>query len=70
MALKQYPTIPANLLEALKERFPDRIPSAPVSQAEMGVLVGEQKVIRALQAEYDRQNGTNRNEQRLQAKGG
>lgn len=51
---RPFPTVDPVFLKALKDRFPDRLPSKP--DADLGVLIGEQNVIRFLQHQWDLQN--------------
>jgi hypothetical protein len=55
MALGPCPTVPTGLLRWLEAAFPDRLPDRPPSEAEAAELVGQQKVIRKLRAEHERQ---------------
>ncbi len=47
----EFPTISKKLIECLKEVFPDNLPTNYVDSYELGVLVGQQNVIRKLEAE-------------------
>lgn len=44
----QLPFVSPELLAALQEQFPDRLPDGPVEPQNLGVLIGQQKVIRFL----------------------
>lgn len=43
-----FPDVSAELIEHLRARFPDRLPTAPVSDTEIAALIGEQRVIQFL----------------------
>lgn len=45
-----FPDVPPELLEELAVRFPDKLPSGPVSEAELASLVGQQSVLRFLRS--------------------
>lgn len=56
MSQKQkFPPVPAALIDELERRFRDRIPDTVPTQDEVGVLVGQQQVVRFLRREFDRQ---------------
>jgi hypothetical protein len=42
------PYIQKDLLEYLQTAFPNKLPDAPISQEELGVLIGGQRVINFL----------------------
>lgn len=48
------PPVTQELLEFLLEKFPDRLPKKPVSERELAMRIGEQRVIRKLQELYDK----------------
>lgn len=51
------PTISKDLLEYLQGVFPDKLPETPYADLQSwGLLVGQQKVIKHLQAQYKAQN--------------
>lgn len=50
------PTISKALLDYLQEKFPDKLPDNPTSPDTLGVLIGQQKVIKHLQAQFKLQN--------------
>lgn len=51
------PPIPKALLDYLQTVFPDKLPDAPLRDPEgYGVLIGQQKVLKHLQAQYRMQN--------------
>lgn len=52
---KTFPLIPEKLIEELERRFPDRIPSSPVDGGDLGVLIGQQHVVRLLRREFEKQ---------------
>lgn len=45
--------VPTPLLEALKERFPDRLPTDICGATDIARKVGQQDVIRFLQRQHD-----------------
>lgn len=51
-----FPPVPRSLLAELEKRFPDRIPDHVPDPEEVGVLVGQQSVIRMLRREFAKQN--------------
>jgi hypothetical protein len=55
MPKPSFPTIPLSLLEALENRFPDRLPDHPCTEAQAAELIGQQQVIRILRREYEKQ---------------
>ena len=55
---RPFPEIPEILLTELAKRFPDRLPDDPDNSTAIAVLIGQQKVIRFLRAEFARQNTT------------
>lgn len=51
------PPIPKALLDYLQATFPDKLPDNPLRDPEgLGVLIGQQKVIKHLQAQFKAQN--------------
>lgn len=49
MAKEHFPFVPPDLVTALEQAFPDRLPSDPsVPQHEVAALIGRQSVIRFL----------------------
>jgi hypothetical protein len=48
-----YPIIQDTLIEALRNTFPNTLPEHYISDFDLGVLVGEQKVINKLIAEKE-----------------
>lgn len=46
--MQLFPHVPEELLRALEEAFPDRIPDQVPDVNKMGVMVGQQQVIRLL----------------------
>ncbi len=53
---REFPAVPLALLEELEKRYPDQVPSSVPTPEGMGVLVGQQSVIRLLRKEFDKQN--------------
>lgn len=51
-----FPPVPLALIEELEKRFPDRIPDDVQEHTSFAELVGQQKVIRFLRREFDKQN--------------
>ena len=51
-----FPPVPLALIEELERRFRDRIPDDVPTQSEVGVLVGQQQVVRFLRREFTKQN--------------
>jgi hypothetical protein len=56
MKTKGFPEIPKVLLEALEQKFPDRLPDHFASIDELRMLQGEQRVVRFLRHQFDQQN--------------
>lgn len=56
MSKKQFPTVPKELIEALEERFPDRLPTSVIDHTGFAELVGNQVIIRFLRREFNKQN--------------
>lgn len=50
-----FPVVPLQLLERLKKDFPDKLPLECPTEAQAADLIGQQRVIRKLDAEYRRQ---------------
>lgn len=50
-----FPDVPPELLEELAARFPDKLPSEPVTETELASLVGQQDVLRFLRSHAARQ---------------
>jgi hypothetical protein len=46
-----FPDVPSELLEELAARFPDKLPSGPVTETELARLVGQQTVLRFLRSQ-------------------
>lgn len=55
---KKFPNIPEDLLRALEESFPDKIPRTDITPLGLGRLQGEQRVIDFLRTIFERQNKT------------
>lgn len=56
MKKPQFPFVPPDLVKALEEAFPDRLPQDPnIAPAEFAALVGRQSVIRFLRHKLDLQ---------------
>lgn len=56
---KRFPSIPEDLLKALEEVYPDKLPDdTSITLNEVNVLQGQQQVIRFLRAQFERQNKT------------
>lgn len=51
-----FPPVPLALIEELEQRFRDRVPEKVPTPSEVGVLVGQQQVVRFLRREFDKQN--------------
>lgn len=49
-ARSPFPDVPPELLEELAVRFPDKLPTEPVSEAELARLLGQQSVLRFLRS--------------------
>lgn len=47
------PPVTQELLDWLRQKFPDRIPRKLVSDRELAMKIGEQRVIRKLEDLYD-----------------
>jgi hypothetical protein len=50
------PGIPKDLLDYLQHVFPDKLPATVIPPDQLGQLLGQQSVIRHLQAQYRAQN--------------
>lgn len=50
------PLISRDLLEYLQGIFPNTLPKGVPTPSDMGILVGQQKVVNHLRVEYQRQN--------------
>ncbi len=50
-----FPSVPAELLEALERAFPDRCPDSELSDAEIRERIGECRVVRFLKRHHQRQ---------------
>ena len=50
-----FPPISDKLIESLEKIFPDKLPLKQVSDFELGVLIGQQKVISKLKVEKENQ---------------
>lgn len=50
------PLIPLDLLKHLQEAFPNKLPENYTKPEELGVLQGQQNVIRHLAHQYNKQN--------------
>lgn len=51
-----FPHVPLALLEALEERFPDKLPgTTPEKLTDVAEKVGEQRVVRLLRREFEKQ---------------
>lgn len=55
MAKKDFPYVPKELIEALEGRFKDTIPDIPTPPEEFCRLQGEQRVVRFLRNQYEKQ---------------
>jgi len=55
----RFPEVPEGLLKALEAAFPDRLPDHVPSIDDVGVRVGQQRVIRLLRRHYNEQNNIN-----------
>ena len=56
MKNNKFPVIPKDLLDELEDRFPNQIPSQPVTLDEFRVMQGQQEVIRFLRHQFSLQN--------------
>jgi hypothetical protein len=54
----KFPPIPEALLKQLEKRFPDHVPAADCPIDEVRAKAGEQRVVRFLRSEFERQNKT------------
>lgn len=52
------PPIPKALLDYLQQTFPNTLPENPVEHGQLGILIGQQKVVRHLQAQFVIQSRT------------
>lgn len=55
MIHEEFPPINPDVLKALEERFPDRLPDTYVDPQNFNMRIGEQRVIRFLRAQLQRQ---------------
>jgi hypothetical protein len=56
-----FPFVPPDLVKALEEAFPDRLPDDPaIPPAEFAALIGRQSIIRFLQRKLEQQEQTHR----------
>lgn len=55
MKTEVFPSVPQDLLEALREAFPDRLPRKSISHEEFLILQGQQKVIDFLSVNFRNQ---------------
>ena len=53
--IKEYPQIDDLLIECLERDFPDKLPKNFKDMYELGILIGQQKVINKLKAEKEYQ---------------
>jgi hypothetical protein len=53
--IKEYPQITDLLIEVLERDFPDKLPKNFKDMYELGILIGQQKVIDKLKAEKEYQ---------------
>ncbi len=53
--LIKYPNISNELIECLKSTFPNKLPLKQISEFELGVLIGQQRVIDQLKIEKEYQ---------------
>lgn len=53
--MQQFPFVPPELVRALQEAFPDRVPELADSDREVWVKVGHQKVVRFLAKKVEEQ---------------
>ena len=51
--IQLYPSISDKLIECLERDFPDKLPTKCITEYELGVLIGEQKVINKLKFEKE-----------------
>lgn len=57
MKAKRFPSVSEELLQALEELFPDRLPDTPHTPVtQVAALVGQQDVIRFLRKQFEEQN--------------
>lgn len=57
MKKKSFPVVPDDLLKALEKAFPDKAPRDPsISPVEVGVAIGEQRVMDLLRHSHSQQN--------------
>lgn len=52
---KEFPKVPEELLEALREMFPDKLPRKRVTAEDVAFLQGQQKVIDFLSVKFNDQ---------------
>lgn len=52
---KEFPKVPEELLEALREMFPDKLPRKRVTSEDVAFLQGQQKVIDFLSVKFNDQ---------------
>lgn len=52
---KEFPKVPEDLLMALKDAFPDRLPRRQISHEDFLILQGQQKVIDFLSVKFNDQ---------------
>lgn len=52
---KEFPSVPEDLLGALKKAFPDKLPRKSISHEEFLILQGQQKVIDFLSVKFNDQ---------------
>lgn len=50
------PAIPKDLLDYLQVVFPNKLPDNTVDPCDLGILIGQQRVIQHLQAQFKVQN--------------
>ena len=51
--IQNYPAISDELIKSLERDFPNKLPEGFVNDYELGVLIGEQKIINKLKFEKD-----------------
>lgn len=59
MKTEEFPHVPQDLLESLRQVFPDRLPRKNIPYEEFLILQGQQKVVDFLSAKFNEQNEVN-----------
>lgn len=49
------PEIPEQLLKALEARYPNKLPDGLVSEAQLALLIGQQRVVQLLRRTFEQQ---------------